>query len=262
VLLDARGAPLRAAHPLTMYQGLLHADPGATPHHRRIGRELAATQAFVGALLERYAGCCLSQSWRFGDLRGFLWYHYHEPERGRFAVDVGHAGVLDVAPYASFDAYLAAVRTVRRYEYRKARAAVEVRDLDDLDVLDALHAKTFARQGLAREAHEARLVRAVARAACAGGYGALRGAWVDGRPASAALFLFDDRTAYYLVGANDPAYRDSYASTVLLFEMIRGAMARGAREVDFVGVNSPARGDYKVSFNAQVHPYFVLRYGA
>jgi hypothetical protein len=30
----------------------------------------------------------------------------------------------------------------------------------------------------------------------------------------------------------------------------------GLLEFDFVGANSPQRGDYKISFNADIKPYF------
>jgi len=69
--------------------------------------------------------------------------------------------------------------------------------------------------------------------------------------------LYDDRTAYYLFGANDPMYRHTSAGAFLLMHMIKDAFEKGIQEIDFVGVNSPNRGDFKISFNAEVKPYFV-----
>jgi len=80
-------------------------------------------------------------------------------------------------------------------------------------------------------------------------------------PASAVLFLYDDRTAYYMFGANDPAYRNTSAGTFLLMNMIKEAFEMGLKEIDFVGVNSPNRGDYKISFNADIKPHFVATFG-
>jgi hypothetical protein len=45
-----------------------------------------------------------------------------------------------------------------------------------------------------------------------------------------------------------------------MLNLIRDAMEKGLKYVDFCGVNSPNRGDYKISFNAELKPYFVTNY--
>ena len=42
--------------------------------------------------------------------------------------------------------------------------------------------------------------------------------------------------------------------------MIRDAFECSFSEVDFVGVNSPNRGDFKISFNPELKPYHVCTY--
>ena len=63
---------------------------------------------------------------------------------------------------------------------------------------------------------------------------------------------------YYQFGANDPDYRSSGASAHLMFETICMLAKRGIELIDFVGVNSPSRGDYKLSFNPTLKPYYVV----
>ena len=259
IMLDDAGRPLTAVYPFTMYQGLLHGGRSIAQPHSRVKHELEATEAFVSAVVEKHHACCFMQSWRFNDTRGFLWFHHHQPALGQFRATLGHTGVLDLTPYSSFDAYLAAIRKVRRYEWR--HNDVEVRETTDVDLLDTLHAKTFERQGLARTDLQRRLLRSITQSALDNGYGRLVAAFAKGEPASATLFLYDDRTGFYLFGANDEAHRDSFASTVLLLHMIRDCIDRKLGEVDFVGVNSPSRGDFKTSFNADVRGYVTFQYG-
>ena len=71
------------------------------------------------------------------------------------------------------------------------------------------------------------------------------------------MFLNDHRGAYYLIGANDPEYRHSGSGSYLMLESLRRSQERGLATVDFVGINSPNRGDFKTSFNAVPVPYFV-----
>jgi lipid II:glycine glycyltransferase (peptidoglycan interpeptide bridge formation enzyme) len=80
----------------------------------------------------------------------------------------------------------------------------------------------------------------------------------QGTPASASLFLFDDKTAYYLFGANDPDYRQDGTGGYVIFEQIRLSIEQGLSYVDFMGINSPSRGDFKLSFNAEPVPFFFF----
>jgi lipid II:glycine glycyltransferase (peptidoglycan interpeptide bridge formation enzyme) len=58
-----------------------------------------------------------------------------------------------------------------------------------------------------------------------------------------------------LFGANDPAMREANASSKLLLDNIALSAQKGLQIFDFVGVNSPQRGDFKLSFNAELVPY-------
>ena len=80
----------------------------------------------------------------------------------------------------------------------------------------------------------------------------------DGAPASASLFLWDQRTGYYVFGASDPAYRSTGAATVVMVESLWHAIERGLSQIDFCGINSPQRGDFKTSFGAAPVPYFDI----
>jgi len=99
------------------------------------------------------------------------------------------------------------------------------------------------------------LVQRICEQAIAQGYGYLSAAVVDDRTASMAFFVSDSRCSYYLFGANDPAMREANASSKLLLDNIALSAQKGLQIFDFVGVNSPQRGDFKLSFNAQLVPY-------
>jgi Acetyltransferase (GNAT) domain len=79
-----------------------------------------------------------------------------------------------------------------------------------------------------------------------------------GEAASAYLCLFDRRCAYFLFGANHPELRKTAASTYLMFHEIDLFRGEGMQYFDFVRINSPNRGDFKVSFNAQPKPYYAV----
>jgi len=259
IILDEQGRALPGPVPMTMYQGLLLRDHATMPSHRRIGFELGCVERLVGAIAERHPVCSLSQSWRFTDVRALSWHNYHAPERGQFDLRVLYTGILGLKDIPTFEAYLARVRQVRRQEHKKASGNVTIETSRDLDLLEALYTKTLARQGLSRDPADRDLLAKIARGALDAEYGVLRLARVGGVAAAATLFLYDDRTAFYFLAANDPEFRNTPASTYLLLESIRDAHTRGFAEVDFIGVNSPQRGDFKVSFGAEIRPYYMAR---
>ena len=260
IILRRDKEPLQAPHPFTLYQGVLFAgDSGVPVAHRRAKRVLTLTEILLTGLSEHYdrlSFCLHHSSW---DLRGLQWFHYHQPERGTFRVDLFYTGLIDLTKYQDFELYLASIRTTRRYEYRKAsRQGLTVEVSRDMDTLDELHRRTFERQGLERGEEGGRLLRAITNAALAQGFGELLICRDEkGEAASATLFLYDDRSGYYLFGANDPAHRHSSSGTFLMVENLRRSQARGVKWVDVCGINSPDRGDFKTSFNAVPVPYFV-----
>lgn len=262
VILKENEKPIKSVFPFTQYQGLLLADPSGLATHTRHSREFKVTECIVEALAQRYEYLCLCHSWRLQDLRPFQWHNYHVPNTNRFRIELRYTGVLTRAAFSDEYLHLASVRSARRQEYNKAVRGLQLRFDADASLLVDLYRRTFARQHIAVPDQEIALVRSILDRSIAGRFGRMALAMQDGVPVSAVLFLYDDRSAYYLFGANDPEYRNSFGGTFLLLSLIRDAFANGMSEVDLVGVNSPNRGDFKLSLNAELRPYFITTLSA
>jgi hypothetical protein len=260
VLRDQEG-PLAGPCPFTMYQGLmLLEDPARMPAHRAGKWVVEVTQAVLEGLASIYARFSLCLHPSLADLRGLQWFHYGEPDQ--VTLELRYTGLLSLAAWPDFESYLGGIRTTRRYEHRKGAArGLTVERSEDVSLLDHLHAATFGRQGIARPAHEGELLRAITAAALREKAGELLVCRTSrGEPASATLFIHDARCSYYLFGANAPEHRALAAGTVLVVENVRRALERGLAAVDFCGVNSPNRGDFKTSLGGVVTPYHVARW--
>ena len=89
------------------------------------------------------------------------------------------------------------------------------------------------------------------------GYGELIvGFTNEGTPTAAAFFVWDNKTSYYLFGASDPAHRSNGAMSIVITECIWRSKKLEHQYVDFVGINSPQRGEFKGSFGGSPTPYF------
>ena len=249
-----------------MYQGVLFSKYiESLPSHKKNKKQLDIIEFLLIELESIYGSISLSLHHSLNDLRGFQWHNYHNSGSLQPSLNLNYTGLLDLKKAESFDQILMDVRTVRRQEYNRCvRNEFTIEESNDISILDFLHEKTFERQGLKRSKSEVFLATELARESLKKGIGRLlicRNN--EGVPASACLFLFDDKTGYYLIGANDPDYRKDGTGGYVVFEQIRHCIEQGLHYVDFMGINSPLRGDFKTSFNASPKAYFSfeLSYG-
>lgn len=247
--------------PFTLYQGLLLAgDICDRPPHSRIKRGLEIVEMLCAELVSRHELVSFCQHYSFEDLRAFQWFNYHKPESGLFTIDLRYTGLLELEQAGDYKKYLGQVRELRQREYRKAtRSGFTVVESRDIGILIKLYQKTFDRQGMRIDPDEEGLVLRLVEGLIDKGIGEMLMCRAPGgEPVSATVFLRDWRSGYYLIGANDPEYRNSGSATLVMLENIRRCMQDKLKTVDFVGANSPNRGDYKMSFNAVPRPYFSV----
>lgn len=266
VILNEDGTVRETTHPYSMYLGpWFTAAFDAMSPHSQVSMGLEATGFLLASLEREFQSLHFDSHWLLPDLRSFSWFHYGEPSR--FQIELVYSGVIDFASYSDFPSFVAALRKDRK---RSAKGltdgAMSIEALTDSGRVGeflSVYRSTFERQNISLSEDDCRLVESITRAALNGGYGTLymcRRA--DGRLASSALFMRDKRTSYYQFGANDPECRDLPGGTLVVLAGIRDAMKDGLRFVDMVGMNSPARGSFKASFNAVPKPCFSMTWRA
>ncbi len=262
LLKDEQGNVGAAPHPLSMYHGvLLEAGLATAQPHRRYKEGLEITAILLQELEKHYSRLSFCLHPCFDDLRAFSWFHYHQREQGMFNIGLNYTGIIDLG-ILDFETYLATIRSCKRREYRLAlKNGLTAEISDDLVVLEKLYRMTFERQGTTKSSEELRLVRAIAQASLAQGFGKILLVRLPGgEVASATLFLHDEHAGYYLIGANHPDYRNTYSGVFAFVESCRRCHEQGLKQIDVIGINSPNRGDFKTSFNAVPKPYFVVNW--
>jgi hypothetical protein len=245
-----------APYPFTPYQGILFdSSISSMANHKRIAMEFKITDAIVNELIYLYGNFSMSLSPNFLDIRPFLWFNYRNLKGDKFIVNNRFTSILNLANF-NIESYLPKIRAARRQEYRK-NVHSSITDCKVEDFL-ALYVETFQRQNIAIESETINLVEKITREALRNNVGSLSKISLDGEDACANLIIYSRTTAYYLFGANNPKYRASGASTALMIESVKRAAERGCKFLDFVGVNSPNRGDFKLSFGGILNSYYVV----
>jgi len=251
-ILEDSSRMTKAPYAFTPHQGILFASSVAQHSgQKRLTTELRITTFMIEALSGVYSNFSMSLSPFFKDLRPFLWHNYGYEGKPKFEIKHRYTGYVNLKDFA-LEKFLATVRAVRRREHKKSQ--VQIQKTDNLPLFLSLYQQTFERQGLATDANTP-LVQRICEKAMAQGYGYLSAASVNDRVASMAFFVSDLNCTYYLFGANNPAMSEANASSKLLLDNIAVSAQQGMKYFDFVGVNSPLRGDFKMSFNAELVPY-------
>ncbi len=70
------------------------------------------------------------------------------------------------------------------------------------------------------------------------------------------IFLYYKNIGYYYFGAGERKTMTRYASTFCIWESMKYISSLGAKKINFEGVNSPNRGDFKLSFGGNLKQYF------
>lgn len=261
LVLKHENQPILAPYPFTMYQGVLFNDLSRDmPYHKRLKWALEVIDFLLAEMEKRYERISFCLHYAIEDLRSFQWFHYHEPQLGKFKIELRYTGLLDLSTLPDFENYIMGIRKVRRYEYRQAQKdGLIIEESKDLDMLVKLHDLTFERQGIGRDEREKQLVKAISEEVLSRKAGKLLVCRdKSGTVASISLFLYHNQCGYYMFGANDSQYLKSGSGTYLILEQVRQCKEMGFKSVDFVGINSPNRGDFKTSFNAKPVPYFIV----
>lgn len=108
-------------------------------------------------------------------------------------------------------------------DIRKAQKKVEVRSDMDIENLIRMQEKTFQRQNRSLP-FDKDVIRKIDKAMHSNNKGLLLCAVDrDDNVHAAAYFIFDERRCYYLLGGGDPEYRNSGATSLLIWEGIKYA---------------------------------------
>lgn len=255
LLIDNYKEPIKYIFPFTQYQGVLFASNKTNRYYKNLSFNHKNLEKFLNVIVEHFKKINLCNSWRLYDLRAFQWFNYGSNESNKFNIDLLYTGILNLNDYENFEDYLKNIRSVRRQEFRKAEKQIKLVKSDDVCELVKLYDLTFKRQGIEVSKYNLSLIESIAKKAIKEKYGRMYFAYLDDILISGVFFLFDDRTAFYLIGASNPKYRNCFGSTFLLLNVIKEQFQESVIEIDFIGTNSPNRGDYKLSFNCNLKQF-------
>lgn len=255
----AKGTTVR----FSFYQGPMFAQAHSEmARHSALTYQMKLMEFALSKLAERFEVLNFGLHPCFDDLRSIQWFNYHDEAKGRFVNHLRYTAVYDLEQLANPEAKRGFRQSRRSELSRSLKDGVTVtQDADgdaDLETLCSLIELNYLRQGLVVPDDESVVLRDIYRQAREHGFGEIFVArTASGEAASAAFCLYDSDTAYYLFAGNHPDHRRTGASTHVILHSMQHYHKRGLRYYDFVGINNPNWGDFKLSFDSRPVPYFI-----
>lgn len=233
--------------PLTPWLGVLYAPAGREKTCTRLAREQRLATELI-AKLPPFGALSTHFHRNFGYWSPFFWHGFSETTRYTYVLE----------PLDDLDRIWEGMRENIRREIRKAQSSgVAVEIAEDLEDLWSAHKLTFARQGLPMP-YGLGFVRRIDEACAARGARRIFiGRGRDGGVHAAAYVVWDERSAYYLLGGSDPAQRSSGAASLVLWEAIRFS-STVAPCFDFEGSMMEPVDRFFRSFGAKPCPFSVI----
>ena len=265
VVINENAAGQAVLDDFVIHNGLIFG-PRANKQNRSqtISERFEIATDVAAALSQRYEHLELALSPQVDDIRPFLWHNYGT-DGPTYAAEVRYTAYADLSGFAEANApedipLFSEISYARRQEVRKGIKAgiVTAEDMDGA-ALAAFYALTMARQGIEVSQEKRDTLQSFTDSLLGKNMARLFVSRTpEGEPAALALFGWDNKRAYYLFGAGDPAHRNTPCGTTVLWDAFTALAKDGHALVDLEGVNSPRRGWFKLSFGAELAPYYQL----
>lgn len=261
VVFEKSGIPLGHLQAFTQYIGFLLSPPEYLKGQSKLTWEFKITGALLEALCKKYETLAFSHSYNFQDLRPFLWFNYGLENCKKFSSSLRYTSVLTNLFYEDHEKYLMKIRTTRRQEYRKAVKNLKLEKSDCFSGMIEMYKKTIERSTKKTDifAEETVRLEKIVSLGLEKNIGELFYAIYNHKKIGAIFILKFQNHLYYLVGASSEEGRKMFSNTFLLIEVIKKFFSEGYQSFDFLGVNSPNRGDFKVSFSGTLKIFFETK---
>ncbi len=234
---------------LTPYQGFLLPPPSSSKLSDRLSREHRALTVLIKFLERRYAQIDLYNVPALTDVRPFLQHRWRAVPRFTYYLNIADLDAL----WEGFDG------SVRRAIKKAQRSELTVGKMQCTpgEIFNLLE-QTFQKQGGKNPIPETLIDVIVADEKLSEHRVCIGARTPGGELISAIVCLWDERRAYYLLAASNPAFLSTGVNSLLIWELARYLSNTGIHSLDFIGANIPGIARFKETLNPETITYYRL----
>ncbi len=250
-----------------IYNGIMYNKPTNKQNHAQQFSEQFKLQSFIAQKLTNiYDNIELSLHPSIVDIRAFLWVNYGE-DKPQYKPDIRYTSYVNISDFKESQklediSIYNKASTSRRQQIRYAiKKKYKTKQINNTELLIEFYKKTMNRQNLEVESKKLKAMQELIESLLKNKIAKIYASYDEkDEIGSMALFGWDNKRAYYIFGANDPAKRDGHSGTSVLWDAFYDLSNMDIKEVDLEGINSPQRGWFKLSFGGVILPYYELNY--
>jgi hypothetical protein len=243
--------------PYQAFSGIIMRDFSGLDEYERNEHTFNILETFAGYLFQRYSRVEFSNHWTIIDMRPFDWLNYYEREKGYYRINICYTSHLDISRPTETTGYA----RLRRRDLKKGTENNRfiTRESDDIELLNSLHDMNFKKQKIERPKIGIRALKNICQNLIQAKAGKLFVTYMNDEPAVASFFIYDRFRAYHLFVGTDLRWKDLGVGTKNLHDCcIYLNENLNIKELDMVGINSPKRGAYKLSYGGKIVPYYQV----
>ena len=214
--------------PLCPFQGVLIAPQNTPKYTTLMSMHHEVAEALIEDLGAWYGHYRISNHYTFPDVRPFLWKGWESSVKYTYIVDTSDLSEM-----------WERLEKQTRYEVRQRTSMSQW----SLSHFDKLYEETFKRKGLERPISSEFLKRLNDSFDCK----------IVGNGSSMAYVIWDEKRAYYILGASDGT-----GSAQTVWAMLDGVHGMGINELDMVGANDKSINLFKAGFGGRLSPYYKV----
>ena len=215
-------------------------------YSNRLSKTKDLTQELIAAL-PAHDNLYLRFHHSFTNWLPFYWDGYTQTTRYTYKFeDIGNSETL-------WDGFQKNIRT----DIKKAESRLSVSEDIDTEKFFTLLEKTYDRQNRAAPDIKTHINHIATAAKDNNALLMLVATDKNGTPHAAAIFVYDERCAYYLLGGADPEHRNSGAQSLLIWEALK-RLSQKTKAFDFKGSMNRDIERFFRAFGATQTPYFEI----
>jgi len=233
--------------PLTPYSGLLIHEMSDATLSNKTSSNFKITKELLNNILINHENIILVNHYTLIDIRPFIWNGWD--------TNIKYTLITNFKDEKDIDSI---IDSSAKYEIRKAKKnGINVNIEMNINKFCELYEKTYSRQKINPPVNLNQLTNLIKylhdKEVCTM-YCALD---KNNNYHSCSLILWDNKRSYYFMGASDPNYRNSGASSLILFNAFKD-LANDLNEIDLVGANKSSISKFKQDFATEIKPYYVI----
>ena len=241
---------------LAIYSGFYFSDRSNKKINKKRIERINVIQSLLEIIDKEYEEIVFSLSPDINDIRPFQWFNF-DNKKDIYDFEIRYTSFLDLSK--STESLLEDLSTIRKQNIKYAeKENIEIVRSKDFSSLIQNYKSNLLQQSelLNKDYFEnlAFLLDKLLGKDLIKIYELKR----DKKLVYSAVFSDVGSTTEYMYGAGNKDLQQSYDGTYLIWSALKDLKSLGKTSVNFEGVNSPNRGNFKLSFGGNLKPYYKI----